>query len=311
MDNVYITKQESAVLKGMLILLIIWGHCHFLNGVGNVYHFHLPVFFILPFFYNRKMELSVANVKKHAWACIVPYTWFYIICCIVSFAMKGNRWEWWEYLAGYFNTPGYDVGAVCGFIFPWFLLCYFICGMYRMIVSRYKWVMMLCAVIGLLCFYDYNYLAWNVLFKYDVLMLNKAAYYFFLGTVSVLMHRYIPYWRYIGSLIFVAIMILSFCGITVLYFLYGLCGFSFFWTLAKLFTKSRMLTFLGNNSIYIYLTHVFVVNLLEKLLPNSFVSGILVFFVATLFTMFLSVLIGRMSWVQHWVFGRRSVNKSI
>lgn len=304
--EIFIDKQESAVLKGFAILLIIWGHCHFLNDWGEVYRFHLPIFFILPFFYDRRMELSLDSVKKLILSCIVPYTWFFIICSVVSYIMRNNEHEWWEYFAGYINVPGFAVHQVCGFVFPWFLLCYFVCAIYRLIVDRYRTVVALFIIIGLACCYDYNNIAWNGLFKYDLLMLNKAAYYFCLGWMSVMMYKYVPYCRYIGAVAFVLLISLSCFDIKVAFCLYGLTGFSFFWTLSKWFRNLKILTYLGQNSLYIYLTHVFVINAFEIVLPNTFLNGVAIFVSTTMVSVMLCYGINRMPKLQYWLFGKKA-----
>ena len=61
-ETIYLTRDESNIIKGILILLIVLGHNHFLMDGEYVrlqiqlYKFHVIEFFILPFFYKMKPE---------------------------------------------------------------------------------------------------------------------------------------------------------------------------------------------------------------------------------------------------------------
>lgn len=96
--KIYIDKKESTTLKGIAILLIIWGHIHSLDIIGlNVYHYHLAQFFILPFFYNRTQNLTWDSLKKKShFMFYTIYSIFYfllhyfIYCIRNKMAMVGN-----------------------------------------------------------------------------------------------------------------------------------------------------------------------------------------------------------------------------
>ena len=119
------------------------------------------------------------------------------------------------------------------------------------------------------------------------------------------MYKYIPYCRVGGSVAFLVFISLSMFGIKVPFCLYGLSGFSFFWTLAKLMRGSRLLSFLGENSLYIYLLHVFVINVLERILARTFVNGLVIFVSTSVVSALMCLIIIRMPALQYWVFGRK------
>ena len=58
-QNLYIDRDTSSVIKGVLIILIVMGHNKVLcstdnKGADYLYLFHVICFFILPFFYDTK-----------------------------------------------------------------------------------------------------------------------------------------------------------------------------------------------------------------------------------------------------------------
>lgn len=74
--------------KGIAILLMIIGHCYWINSIPHlmslIYSFHMPVFFVIsgillkPFFQNNKNELFL-SIRK----LIIPYIITAIIICII------------------------------------------------------------------------------------------------------------------------------------------------------------------------------------------------------------------------------------
>ena len=62
MSTCYIDRNQSETIKGILILLIVFGHNHVLcpnTEIGGMmdylYLFHIAGFFILPFFYKTNL----------------------------------------------------------------------------------------------------------------------------------------------------------------------------------------------------------------------------------------------------------------
>ena len=66
-QNLYIDRDTSSVIKGVLIILIVIGHNKVLcstdnKGADYLYLFHVICFFILPFFYDIKKEITVKRL---------------------------------------------------------------------------------------------------------------------------------------------------------------------------------------------------------------------------------------------------------
>lgn len=303
--KIYIDKKESTTLKGIAILLIIWGHIHSLDIIGlNVYHYHLAQFFILPFFYNRTQNLTWDSLKKNLISCFIPYTVFFIFCCIISYIALGTKWQWWEYILGYFNAPGYETKQICGFVFPWFLLCYFFVLLYLSITNKYKWFAVIPILVGCICCVDFQNFTWNILFRNDPFMLIRASYYFLMGTIAVFLFKYIPYFRILGTMLFVILMVLMYKGIMWDNFIYGITGFAFFWQLSYWLKEIRFLNFIGKHSLYIYLTNVFIINALSLFIPYTILGGLIICFLTIIITCLLAIIINKSRTIKLYIFGK-------
>ena len=86
MSTCYIDRNQSETIKGILILLIVFGHNHVLcpnTEIGGMmdylYLFHIAGFFILPFFYKTNKTISIEHIKSLVVRNYVP---FFLICLI-------------------------------------------------------------------------------------------------------------------------------------------------------------------------------------------------------------------------------------
>lgn len=89
-ETIYLTRDESNIIKGILILLIVLGHNHFLMDGEYVrlqiqlYKFHVIEFFILPFFYKMKADTSWEHLRDIIVRNWVPYLWILSACYLTS-----------------------------------------------------------------------------------------------------------------------------------------------------------------------------------------------------------------------------------
>lgn len=77
-----LTFQQSDRLKGLLILLIVFGHIsQLLEQYGSLhatlYSFHVVSFLLLPFLFNKDC-LSIPNIAKNLKRIYIPYTIFFL-----------------------------------------------------------------------------------------------------------------------------------------------------------------------------------------------------------------------------------------
>ena len=108
-----ITRDESSAIKGLLMLLIIFGHTSMLTtnfATGErtyfwnwLYTFHVFVFFILPFIYGHKRKVVETRIEgsvdyqqvvfefKHNFVKLfIPYVWFCVISAFVFLSIGGG-----------------------------------------------------------------------------------------------------------------------------------------------------------------------------------------------------------------------------
>ena len=88
-QNLYIDRDTSSVIKGVLIILIVMGHNKVLcstdnKGADYLYLFHVICFFILPFFYDTKKEITVKRLCDIVVRNWIPYFWICIACYVIS-----------------------------------------------------------------------------------------------------------------------------------------------------------------------------------------------------------------------------------
>lgn len=80
-----LTLDETQRIKGILILMIIFGHIGELFSLYSqslLYSFHITSFFFLPFLFNKD-NLTKKNLKKNFRRLYIPYTIFFVISLIL------------------------------------------------------------------------------------------------------------------------------------------------------------------------------------------------------------------------------------
>lgn len=129
-----LSKEVSTAIKGLLILLVVFGHNTILcyswedgQRTGPLLHFHFLYtfhaycFFILPFFYSRR-PYQKGNIRKNAIRLLYPYLWVMLLCLTLSVLVAHRSFEGWAYFAlALINGGEYLISKGSGFFFPWFL----------------------------------------------------------------------------------------------------------------------------------------------------------------------------------------------
>ncbi len=133
-DNMSVPKEASNAIKGLLIILITFGHnsilCRSWNGCESVdslfhwdwfYTFHVYCFFILPFFYNKN-PYRKGNVRKNVIKLLYPYLWVTLLCLTLSVFVMGTEFKGWRHFGWtWISGSGFLLEEATGLSFPWFL----------------------------------------------------------------------------------------------------------------------------------------------------------------------------------------------
>ncbi len=278
--DTYIDKQEANAIKAIALLLVIWGHNHYLTPLGSsfgywIYAFHVVTFFILPIFYEPKKETFSAYIKKLTARCIIPYTIFYVLCILLAFiANKINILDFSNIIKGYFKWGGVTAKDATGFQFIWFIPCYYIFSIIRYCGNRYKYLNFLFIFIGLyLIFIGDDERAY--FHRFIPFYLSQATLYYTLGLIAFYLNKYITHFKIIATLIFYISSIFfylnNFYNNSIII---AISGFFFIWNISVFMKKLKIIQYIGINSFIFYILHVYVYYVIDLISPPNIISQI-------------------------------------
>lgn len=141
-----ISCEASTAIKGLLMLLIVFGHIAMLTtnfATGGrtffwhwLYSFHVYVFFVLPFIYGYSKKKCIGktgggnyidnqqvinDLKRNLVKIGVPYCWFFLFSSIVFVTFGGGQFNLQGMLYAFFFGNEPLMGMYVGFNFLWFL----------------------------------------------------------------------------------------------------------------------------------------------------------------------------------------------
>lgn len=311
MEKKYIDKDLSDTIKGILIILIVFGHNHVLcpnteafGIMDYLYKFHVIGFFILPFFYNTNNDCSKNQVFKIMTRCLIPYIWICLICYFCnSFYTKSFAISQYTILALLQGTQT-PLRETFGFVFPWFLPAYCSFSIMLMFARKYKlilWGLTLFSVI------TWSW-SWNTFYIFKNIApfgSGLAVSYFGAGCISFYLNNVSNWWKSISMLIFVFLTI-GYWECWQLGFLFKLFPIFFFGAALFLFPfmQCRILRIIGKSSLGIYLFHMFIVNITYMLFPKNILYGFLGFILSLLIPLFLTRYIMDRTTLRQFLFPR-------
>ena len=279
-NEIYLNREYSDTIKGLLIILIVIGHNHVLcpntesGGIMQyLYLFHVAGFFILPFFYNIRVDITWNSISKMLIRCWIRYFWICILCFVATCIMRHQFDFGWGNVCAFFYGTQSPIRKYFGFIFPWFLPTYCSLSIMLSFARKYRWLYILIFVGGLCTFF----MTWEqfYLFKNNVPFgFGLALSYFGTGAIAFELNRY-SYWaKYIGAIMFIALSVCWWMNVSVgisckflpsMFFLVLLCIVPYI--------NYGWLRILGRYSLGIYLFHVFFVNATYILFPHTTLWG--------------------------------------
>jgi fucose 4-O-acetylase-like acetyltransferase len=296
-----LTRDESSAIKGLLMLLIVFGHSgmittNFATGGKTffwhwLYSFHVYVFLILPFIYGyhrldetgkQKGLRSIAKDLKHNLIKIgVPYCWFFLFSAIIFVVIGGGTMNLKGMLYAFVfgNEPLMD--KYIGFNFIWFLPAMLALMTLKSVwynskpivrwvivfVSIALWVLAITKVVS--CYTVGMYIPFAI---------SQAFYFILLGLLArwLTEKQFLAQWQ-----MPVVLFLIGVCTV-LLYYRKNLVGsmlnvstilrlvmpvlvFLLLYGMRNLLSKSKLLKFIGTYSLQIYLVHVYVINALSVL----------------------------------------------
>lgn len=292
MGNSYVTKRQSTVIKGLLILLIVLCHNYFFT-IATVefelmtyfYMFHITGFFILPVLYGGK-KLSADRLKTYA----VRYLWpFFLLAGIFYIG----------YSCIYLHR-GFDIKILfkilifndstilkeyCGFQVLWFLPAMFatlvVRDLYFMGGKLAKLIICL-LTIAVVAQFTLNF--WGIdiaggFMHWIPLSFGTALYYLFFAFTARKIIQHADRNKMLFGLCLTASVAISafYFSPTAMSFLqkfalgriiFPIAFFYIVWYLSDKLARISLLDKFGENSLLIYLIHPFIGFIFIALLPG-------------------------------------------
>lgn len=290
-----ISYEDSLALKGLAILLIVFAHNKHIVPEGGYlyryfYSFHIYIFFILPFFYKRKDLLSKTYLLNLCIRHIVPYFIFFCFCFFVNNVLATGGFSIKDFVIGFFNINGETAGSVCGATFLWFLPSFMWLSIIRILVLHHNVAFVLFLFLSISLSIDIS-VTWHVIYKIIPLYFARGLYYFAYAIIAIYLANNVKNIEYISIFIFFSLSILYFLNINMPYFdaPYALSGFFSIKYIASRVKGKKIYKLLGENSLQIYLFHLFIYELFNRLLVLNYILASLVFFLTIAISLLLSV----------------------
>lgn len=117
-----LTFEQTDRLKGLLIILIVFGHIGeiFTDKIQYIlYSFHVTTFFFLPFLFNNDV-LTLKNIIKIFRRYYIPYTIFFIVALFAFTLYLHNEFDPMSSIIAWFIGSGPLLRDSSGFATYWF-----------------------------------------------------------------------------------------------------------------------------------------------------------------------------------------------
>ena len=322
-----LSRNKSAAIKGILIMLVVLGHNHFFVEVFSMsvfswlYSFHVAIFFVLPFFYPSK-RFSWARMRTNAKRLLWPYSYMFLLFALINiFIFKSsslNLSVFHTYITGDF----YTLKTVVGFQYIWFLPAMFsmlfIKDIYDSVANNIRAIIL---IIGLVFFFiswvfmfhqPYSKVINTTLSSYSILSVMLGWGTFFMGVIT----KWIASnWRW-SMITPLMIMLLTFISMVLssgaeIYEWISRCIAPIACMILFLNAEFKRCVFferIGELSLQIYLIHQpvnFIICKVVKSFSISPFTGLIVsFMIVLVLSYFLSQLISRIPVLRKLLFAK-------
>ena len=292
----FIGRDESTAIKGLVMILILIGHCHLLadcygaNGQLThytywkiLYSFHVSAFLTLPFVYGCKplsgTQDFLSKLKTDAIRMYVPYIWFFFFSMAANWAMTHHA-NIGDAVTAFFlgaNQKLWNNSINAQFL--WFMPTMVVVLFFRNIFFNCSRTIQI-AIILLAFFtavpfesFTHDIRRWTPLaIMNGVFFLWPAILVRLFMQKKALANQPIFWTLTFAVLVAFAFIDLTQGNVIFHYIRRTLIAASFFmmiYSYRKWLVKSKLLMLIGKYSFQIYLIHLFVYGLLAKVMPHG------------------------------------------
>ena len=307
-----ISRDASTAIKGLLMLLIIFGHVGMLNTnyetgeksfiYGWLYTFHVHVFLILPFIYGytKKDDKQIENNSncgklidfqqilydfKHNIVRIgVPYCWFFVFYALFFLIFAHGEFDAIGIIRAFIFGNQTLLSKYVGFNLLWFLPSMLALTTLKSFWYNSKKEIRIAILIISIILWTLNIFKIVTADKVGQVVpfaISQGFYYIVMGLASRwLVEKYsakqlLP-WVIpvivILSIVFAYRFELPFNPYYLVRLIMPVLMFVVLYSISGKLSKSKLLLFIGTYSLQIYLIHVFIINVLVALFSHKSIS---------------------------------------
>ena len=304
-----LTFEQTNRFKGLLILLIVFGHIsqifHAHDGLHSaLYSFHVVSFLFLPFLFNKD-PLTFKNIKKNLWRIYFPYTLFFLLS-FIAFSILQHQFHPLSALSSWAIGSSALLKLDTGFRIFWFFPALFstilIIMMFNTLSKKFKKVFIFIMILGhfIIPFIPKSYLFYFPLSSYI------PIYLFSLGISIRYVYKNFKYKEYptlLYSLLFFTLLYLNFgsnfslasaifpniLNNTFNFIMQDIIMIISFFTLISWSKNIKFFEIFGRYSLAIFTIHPFVIQALNTFyewttITEGFIKFLLVITITLLIT---------------------------
>ena len=313
-----IRNHTIDILRGLAIILVVFGHITRISWLNHyIWEFHIPMFFVISgYLYNPdKFKTFGACIKRKFKGLIVPYLIFgiltYLYWLLAECRFRGTDLNAWEQFLGIFYGTRYD--HFLDFNGPlWFIPCLFTMEIIFYFIEKLKrplLILVICAVLFVFGVFSKDYYPWlpfgmgaasiGIIFYVGGYFLRNIGEKIELGKLWISTHKLLVI-LIIIVLIVVQVLAVPYSkadlatretGNPFLYIGLAYLGVFIYWLISVLIKKSKLLEWLGMNSLVIFALHgavyralVFVTSFVTKMDVMAVRKDVLMCIVITIVT---------------------------
>lgn len=286
-----ISKRDSTLLKGFLMLLIVLGHNSILMQARCIYdylyNFHVHVFLLLPFLYNIPL-FTFKRVKKDFIHIYKPYTIMFLVLVIINIYVLNNKFNLNGTLYAYVSANDFLLKDYVGSSFLWFMPTMFSLLLLRnWLMNKPAKILWSCVIISFAAFLATRVFRYTSAYSHPYIIMGgtKAIIIFSLAVIG----RYIfekyhntKYFNYISCSVYIATtaICLTFSSGNIYNFITKfLLPISALYTFILIIQQlkdnniiTKSLNYLGKESLPIYLFHVIIYNVILLVIQKAHIA---------------------------------------